>query len=186
MPPGTFSTRCTTSWTLWSRACSTTRRGPFPFPFVAPLAAQKTGRAGRSRSGGGGETERGGSRQREAERGREKQREEGEAANLKPTGETRRARFRRVPLHPLTIQNVRLLHAGAAQRHFIYVEIGFFARWWDQQPPKVKDMCRTVVKRKQLEFINGGWCVPSTSANTTLPPRAPRATCTLVPSFSAR
>eukprot|EP00729_Bicosta_minor_P002033 gene2033-12011_t len=44
-------------------------------------------------------------------------------------------------------------------RKFIYVEIGFFARWWDQQTPKKKALTKTLVERGQLEFINGGWCM---------------------------
>jgi alpha-mannosidase len=44
-------------------------------------------------------------------------------------------------------------------RKFIYVEIGFFARWWDQQPEKKQNLTRELVKRGQLEFINGGWCM---------------------------
>ncbi len=44
-------------------------------------------------------------------------------------------------------------------RKFMYVEVGFFARWWDQQPEKKKDIARELVKNKQLEFINGGWCM---------------------------
>jgi alpha-mannosidase len=44
-------------------------------------------------------------------------------------------------------------------RHFIYVETGFFARWWDTQPPKKKALTKALVKSGQLEFINGGWCM---------------------------
>jgi len=44
-------------------------------------------------------------------------------------------------------------------RKFIYVEVGFFARWWDQQPERKKEMTRRLVKNGQLEFINGGWCM---------------------------
>ena len=44
-------------------------------------------------------------------------------------------------------------------RKFMYVETAFFARWWDQQPKKKKDLTRQLVKNGQLEFINGGWCM---------------------------
>jgi alpha-mannosidase len=44
-------------------------------------------------------------------------------------------------------------------RKFIYVEIAFFARWWDQQTTAKKELTRQIVKRGQLEFINGGWCM---------------------------
>eukprot|EP01064_Diplonema_japonicum_P013576 TRINITY_DN2111_c0_g5_i1.p1 TRINITY_DN2111_c0_g5~~TRINITY_DN2111_c0_g5_i1.p1 ORF type:complete len:1111 (+),score=357.90 TRINITY_DN2111_c0_g5_i1:44-3376(+) len=44
-------------------------------------------------------------------------------------------------------------------RKFMYVETGFFARWWDQQPPKKKALTKSLVESGQLEFINGGWCM---------------------------
>ena len=44
-------------------------------------------------------------------------------------------------------------------RKFMYVETGFFARWWDQQTPKRKAQCNALVQNGQLEFINGGWCM---------------------------
>jgi lysosomal alpha-mannosidase len=42
-------------------------------------------------------------------------------------------------------------------RRFMYVEIGFFARWWEQQPEARRADTRTLVKEGRLEFINGGW-----------------------------
>ncbi len=44
-------------------------------------------------------------------------------------------------------------------KRFMYVETGFFARWWDQQPPRVKEMTKQLVQEGRLEFINGGWCM---------------------------
>lgn len=44
-------------------------------------------------------------------------------------------------------------------RTFIYVEIAFFERWWEEQDEKTKNVVKTLVKNKQLEFINGGWCM---------------------------
>ena len=44
-------------------------------------------------------------------------------------------------------------------RKFMYVEVGFFARWWDQQPAAKQEIARKLVQTKQLEFINGGWCM---------------------------
>ena len=44
-------------------------------------------------------------------------------------------------------------------RKFIYVEIAFFARWWEQAPDDRRDLVRNLVAAKQLEFINGGWCM---------------------------
>eukprot|EP00040_Diaphanoeca_grandis_P000572 m.15796 g.15796 ORF g.15796 m.15796 type:complete len:1168 (-) comp10754_c0_seq1:58-3561(-) len=44
-------------------------------------------------------------------------------------------------------------------RHFIYVEIGFFARWWDEQDDERRNLTKGLVLNGQLEFINGGWCM---------------------------
>lgn len=49
--------------------------------------------------------------------------------------------------------------ADDPNRRFMYVETGFFARWWDQQPPRVKNLTKALVANGQLEFINGGWCM---------------------------
>lgn len=66
----------------------------------------------------------------------------------------------------------RLVQAGSVQyildtvidelnknpnRTFIYVEIAFFKRWWDEQNDGTKTVVKKLVKNKQLEFINGGW-----------------------------
>jgi alpha-mannosidase len=45
------------------------------------------------------------------------------------------------------------------KRHFIYVETGFFARWWDEQPDERRNVTKALVKSGQLEFINGAWCM---------------------------
>ena len=45
------------------------------------------------------------------------------------------------------------------KRHFIYVETGFFARWWDEQNDARRNVTRALVKNGQLEFINGAWCM---------------------------
>jgi len=42
-------------------------------------------------------------------------------------------------------------------RRFIYVEIAFFQRWWREQNEGMKTIVRDLVRRGQLEFINGGW-----------------------------
>eukprot|EP01059_Diplonema_ambulator_P008478 TRINITY_DN18114_c0_g1_i1.p1 TRINITY_DN18114_c0_g1~~TRINITY_DN18114_c0_g1_i1.p1 ORF type:complete len:1107 (+),score=202.08 TRINITY_DN18114_c0_g1_i1:107-3322(+) len=46
-----------------------------------------------------------------------------------------------------------------SNRRFIYVEVGFFARWWDEQPDSKRDQVRSLVSSGQLEFVNGGWCM---------------------------
>ena len=42
-------------------------------------------------------------------------------------------------------------------RKFIYVEMAFWTRWWDEQSESKKADVRGLVARGQLEFINGGW-----------------------------
>ena len=46
-----------------------------------------------------------------------------------------------------------------ATRHFIYVEMAFFMRWWREQDDVMRDTVRKLVSNGQLEFINGGWCM---------------------------
>ena len=46
-----------------------------------------------------------------------------------------------------------------ARRTFIYVEIAFFARWWNEQSNATKDIVKKLVANRQLEFVNGGWCM---------------------------
>ncbi len=49
-------------------------------------------------------------------------------------------------------------------RTFIYVEMAFFKRWWDQQDNSMKETVRDLVKKRQLEFINGGWSMNDEAA----------------------
>ena len=42
---------------------------------------------------------------------------------------------------------------------FIYVEIAFFERWWNEQSEDMKTIVRSLVGARRLEFINGGWCM---------------------------
>ena len=50
-------------------------------------------------------------------------------------------------------------------RTFIYVEMAFFQRWWSQQDDFTKDIVKKLIKNKQLEFINGGWCMNDEGIN---------------------
>ncbi|CAO1425424.1 unnamed protein product [Diamesa serratosioi] len=44
---------------------------------------------------------------------------------------------------------------------FIWAEIVYFSRWYDSQHSKqTKDTVKKFVKRKQLEFVTGGWVMP--------------------------
>ncbi|CAF1158677.1 unnamed protein product [Adineta steineri] len=42
-------------------------------------------------------------------------------------------------------------------RRFIYVEIAFFWRWWNQQPEDIRNTVKKLVNEGRLEFISGGW-----------------------------
>ncbi|KAI3725915.1 hypothetical protein L1987_65711 [Smallanthus sonchifolius] len=44
-------------------------------------------------------------------------------------------------------------------RKFIYVEMAFFQRWWNQQSEMLKIKVKELVNTGQLEFINGGMCM---------------------------
>ena len=47
---------------------------------------------------------------------------------------------------------------------FIYVEMAFFKRWWDEQSEAMQATVKKLVKDRQLEFINGGWCMNDEAA----------------------
>ncbi|CAF3637750.1 unnamed protein product [Rotaria sp. Silwood1] len=44
-------------------------------------------------------------------------------------------------------------------RRFIYVEIGFFRRWWNHQTKDMQNKVKKFVNEGRLEFISGGWCM---------------------------
>jgi len=47
---------------------------------------------------------------------------------------------------------------------FIYAEMAFFQRWWNQQNEEKKSIVRDLVDSGRLEFINGGWCMNDESS----------------------
>jgi len=44
-------------------------------------------------------------------------------------------------------------------RRFVFVETAFFARWWEEQPKKRRELVTKLVSEGRLEFLNGGWCM---------------------------
>lgn len=42
-------------------------------------------------------------------------------------------------------------------KKFIWVEIKFFEMWW--KVTKKQDLFKTILRRKQIEFVDGGWCM---------------------------
>ena len=48
------------------------------------------------------------------------------------------------------------------ERTFIYVEIAFFARWWDQQTDEMKDTVSTPYKSMWNYTTDAAWlCIPT-------------------------
>ena len=62
------------------------------------------------------------------------------------------------------LDSVMVALAQNPDRKFIYVEIAFFKRWWQQQTDAMKTQVRGFVSSGQLEFINGGWCMSDEAA----------------------
>ncbi|KAG4070459.1 hypothetical protein HA402_005691 [Bradysia odoriphaga] len=42
-------------------------------------------------------------------------------------------------------------------RRFIYVEMAFFSKWWNDQDEEMRDQVRMLVNEGRLEFIGGAW-----------------------------
>ena len=65
----------------------------------------------------------------------------------------------------INVVNVPVIDTVAQQlaedpnRKFIYVETAFFARWWQNADADKRATMKKLVKARQLEFINGGWCM---------------------------
>ena len=47
--------------------------------------------------------------------------------------------------------------AADPARTFIYGEVAFFSRWWDEQVEDVRATVRDLVASGRLQFVNGGW-----------------------------
>jgi lysosomal alpha-mannosidase len=46
---------------------------------------------------------------------------------------------------------------GHPDRRFIWAEISFFHRWWNDQSDRRREVVRRLVSSGQLEFVSGGW-----------------------------
>ena len=62
------------------------------------------------------------------------------------------------------LDSVVLALSQNSDRKFSYVEQAFFQRWWRQQTPEKQNLVKGFVTNKQLEFINGGWCMHDEAA----------------------
>ena len=45
------------------------------------------------------------------------------------------------------------------EKRFIYVEMSFFVKWWEEQEEDMRNAVKQLVNEGRLEFINGGWCM---------------------------
>ncbi|KAL3939557.1 MAG: hypothetical protein SGBAC_005744 [Bacillariaceae sp.] len=54
-----------------------------------------------------------------------------------------------------------------SRRKFIWAEVSFFEKWWNEQSANIQDTVRTLLRSKQFEFVTGGWVQPD-EANTDL------------------
>lgn len=54
------------------------------------------------------------------------------------------------------------------RRHFVWADIGFFQRWWDEAASEERERVRSVLARGQLEFVTGAW-VTTDEANARYP-----------------
>jgi hypothetical protein len=59
----------------------------------------------------------------------------------------------------LILDTVTDVLASDPQKKFIYVEMAFFWRWWNEQTEEKKQQVRKLFNEGRLEFINGGWCM---------------------------
>ncbi|KAL0449714.1 UNVERIFIED_CONTAM: Alpha-mannosidase [Sesamum latifolium] len=44
-------------------------------------------------------------------------------------------------------------------RKFIFAEMAFFSRWWEEQSVDIQQEVTKLVDAGRLEFVNGGWCM---------------------------
>ncbi|KFK28275.1 hypothetical protein AALP_AA8G495400 [Arabis alpina] len=50
-------------------------------------------------------------------------------------------------------------------RKFVFAEMAFFTRWWEEQSPQIQEQVKGLVKSGQLEFVNGGWSMHDEAAS---------------------
>lgn len=44
-------------------------------------------------------------------------------------------------------------------KRFVYVEMAYFWRWWNEQNEDMKQKVRELVNEARLEFVIGAWCM---------------------------
>lgn len=66
------------------------------------------------------------------------------------------------------ISSVVAALAQDERRHFVWADIGFFQRWWDEASAQQRASVRLIVQRGQFEFVTGAW-VTTDEANARYP-----------------
>ncbi|KAM3656262.1 lysosomal alpha-mannosidase [Ammospiza maritima maritima] len=54
--------------------------------------------------------------------------------------------------------------AAVPSRRFVYAEVAFLARWWQQQDTATRRLVRELVQQGRLELVGGGWCMSDEAA----------------------
>ncbi|XP_054150682.1 lysosomal alpha-mannosidase [Melozone crissalis] len=54
--------------------------------------------------------------------------------------------------------------AAVPSRRFVYAEVAFLARWWQQQDTAMRRLVRELVQQGRLELVGGGWCMSDEAA----------------------
>lgn len=88
--------------------------------------------------------------------------------------------------HPLTYQNISITCKGKSpiqkagvqyiidsvirallhnpERRFIYVEMAFFTKWWEEQTDELKEQVKMLVSEGRLQFMGGAWSMNDEAA----------------------
>ena len=63
-------------------------------------------------------------------------------------------------------EEVRYIYDGVVDqllrdpsRRFLFVETGYFMRWWHEQSASVQSSVRTLITEGRIDFSNGAWCM---------------------------
>ncbi|XP_014118291.1 PREDICTED: lysosomal alpha-mannosidase [Pseudopodoces humilis] len=54
--------------------------------------------------------------------------------------------------------------AAVPSRRFVYAEVAFLARWWQQQDAATRSLLTELVQEGRLELVGGGWCMNDEAA----------------------
>ena len=64
------------------------------------------------------------------------------------------------------IDNVVKLLEDNANRRFVFAEIAFIEKWWNESTNEKRDVFLRLLHNGQIEFVLGGWTMPDEALNT--------------------